>query len=720
MNKNKAIRLIATSWLIAPTILSTQSAFANAQSTQTTESSIVAQKATNSSTLNSSELTDSSSSAGTATSSSAMTESSTIDSSTTDSSESPGGSTEEEATRTIKINPILSGKIKLSVIVTGSKEDGKEAREDGEKEEEKEEKEELTIDSSGVVKGLKEGTKISYEITPSKDEKLVSFEVNGAQEVNYQQHTFTVGILDMTLSANFESTTETSNGGSNEGSTGSSNGSNTGGSTNQNNGSNGNTNNSSKPNGNSNNQSKPSTGTNNDPALSTNNGGSSNIQHNNQQSSGSAQSVIENPGANSSDFVVKTPIDALLPANTTAVQQAIIKEAYKYLDSPYVWGAKGPTTFDCSGLTYYVYMKATGHYIGGWTGEQQYAGTQIPVNQAQPGDLVFWGPSSGITHHVGIYIGNGLYIHAPQPGDKVRITSIAAYTPDFAVRVNIAGLPIANSSLSNSSILDRLGDFSFSKNQTTDQFLKKIADSAQEIGQKNGIYASVMMAQAILESGSGNSLLSSEPNYNLFGIKGDYQGKSVSFNTLEQDEAGSNYQIRSAFRQYPSYKESLEDYAKLIKQGLSHNKDFYKPIWKSEAKTYKEATKYLEGRYATDKQYANKLNAIIQAYDLTQYDEPKKNSVVQTKTKKESFIVPVSWNKNEMSLANLDISNLKRKTKKPDYFSTTKVLTIFEVFQRLSAREIPQNSVVQVKADTVPLLSILTIDHLLWIKNKFK
>src|SRR5699024_2275034 len=113
-------------------------------------------------------------------------------------------------------------------------------------------------------------------------------------------------------------------------------------------------------------------------------------------------------------------------------------------------------------------------------------------------------------------------------------------------------------------------------------------------------YASVMMAQAILESGSGNSLLSSEPNYNLFGIKGDFEGSSVSFNTLEQDEAGQSYQIKAQFRKYPSYKESLEDYADLIKNGLSGNKDFYKPIWKSEAKSYEDATKYLEGRYATD------------------------------------------------------------------------------------------------------------------------
>lgn len=139
-------------------------------------------------------------------------------------------------------------------------------------------------------------------------------------------------------------------------------------------------------------------------------------------------------------------------------------------------GAKGPNTFDCSGLTYYVYMKATGHYIGGWTGEQQYAGTQIPVSQAQPGDLVFWGPSSGVTHHVGIYIGNGQFIHAPQPGDKVRVTSISDFTPDFAVRVNLAGLPAASGSLTGgSSILDGLdGSFHFSQNQTTDQFLKRL------------------------------------------------------------------------------------------------------------------------------------------------------------------------------------------------------------------------------------------------------
>ena len=70
---------------------------------------------------------------------------------------------------------------------------------------------------------------------------------------------------------------------------------------------------------------------------------------------------------------------------------AIVAEAYKHIGKPYVWGAKGPNTFDCSGFTRYVYLQVTGRDIGGWTVPQEGAGTIIPVSQAQPGDLYFWG-----------------------------------------------------------------------------------------------------------------------------------------------------------------------------------------------------------------------------------------------------------------------------------------------------------------------------------------
>lgn len=339
--------------------------------------------------------------------------------------------------------------------------------------------------------------------------------------------------------------------------------------------------------------------------------------------------TAKEPASSTGD--VRVPSNQSLPTFSNEVQTAIVQEAYRHLGKPYVWGAKGPNAFDCSGLAYAVYANATGHYIGGWTGDQQYAGTQIPVSEAQPGDLLFWGAPTSVTTHVAIYIGNGQYIHAPQPGDVVKIGSISSFAPTFAVRVNIAGLPKASSSLANA--FDQYSPnqpFIFNKNQTTDQFIKKIGEFAREIGQKNELYSSVMIAQAILESGSGNSALASEPNYNLFGIKGKYEGQGVSFKTLEQDQAGDNYQITAEFRKYPSYKESLEDYAKLIKEGVSGNSEFYKGTWKNQTKSYEDATKYLQGRYATDKQYAEKLNAIIKAYDLTEFDQEKSAKVKTT------------------------------------------------------------------------------------------
>ncbi|HEG4510356.1 TPA: C40 family peptidase, partial [Enterococcus faecium] len=596
----------------------------------------------------------------------------------------------------------------------------------------------LDITESGTVEGLLAETKVTYTITPAEGEQIASVAVNGAKEVNYDAKTFTVGTNNLSITAEFKAGPDTST----EKPTDPSeevpstpdpetpNKPDVGNNNNNNGSNNSNNNNNNSNSGNSSNQTNPSGSNNNGntqrepnhPNNGSSNGGTNNAS---SRPNTANQSGIENPSSASSDFVVKSPIDAVLPTNTTNVQQAIVREAFKHLGKPYVWGAKGPNTFDCSGLTYYVYMKATGHYIGGWTGEQQYAGTQIPVSQAQPGDLVFWGPSSGVTHHVGIYIGNGQFIHAPQPGDKVRVTSISDFTPDFAVRVNLAGLPAASGSLTGgSSILDGLdGSFHFSQNQTTDQFLKKIADDAQEIGQKEGIYASVMMAQAILESGSGNSLLSSEPNHNLFGIKGSYKGSSVTFNTLEQDSSGQSYQIRAQFRKYPSYKESLEDYADLIKNGLTGNPDFYKPTWKSETKDYKEATKYLEGRYATDRQYSQKLNAIIEAYDLTKYDEPKKEAATTEEANAEilnmskRFDVPIKWTTDGVPITGLEFSTIKRVNNASSIF---RVASIWDLWNNFTARQIPETTTRTVKAATVPVLTLLSLDKSFWLDLPLK
>lgn len=711
------MRLLAATWLIAPTVLSTNAVFA--VDNQTTDQTVTTGTSTSSSAT--SETTDSSAEGTTGT-----TDSSTESTEPTDPAD-PSENEKPAETYTLTIAPSLIGKIQL----TASSEDTAEQQP-------------LNITESGTVEGLSAGMKVTYTITPAEGEQIASVAVNGAKEVNYEAKTFTVGTNNLSITAEFEPVPDTSTEEPtdpseevpstpdpetpNKPDEGNNNNSNNNNNNNGSNNSNNNNNNSNS--GNSSNQTNPSGSNNNGntqrepnhPNNGSSNGGTNNAS---SRPNTANQSSIENPSSASSDFVVKSPIDAVLPTNATNVQQAIVREAFKHLGKPYVWGAKGPNTFDCSGLTYYVYMKATGHYIGGWTGEQQYAGTQIPISQAQPGDLVFWGPSSGVTHHVGIYIGNGQFIHAPQPGDKVRVTSISDFTPDFAVRVNLAGLPAASGSLTGgSSILDGLdGSFHFSQNQTTDQFLKKIADDAQEIGQKEGIYASVMMAQAILESGSGNSLLSSEPNHNLFGIKGSYKGSSVTFNTLEQDSSGQSYQIRAQFRKYPSYKESLEDYADLIKNGLTGNPDFYKPTWKSETKDYKEATKYLEGRYATDRQYSQKLNAIIEAYDLTKYDEPKKEAATTEEASTEilhmskRFDVPIKWTTDGVPITGLEFSTIKRVNNAASIF---RVASIWDLWNTFTARQIPETTTRTVKAATVPVLTLLSLDKSFWLDLPLK
>ncbi|MFE5187219.1 NlpC/P60 family protein [Streptomyces sp. NPDC056628] len=90
------------------------------------------------------------------------------------------------------------------------------------------------------------------------------------------------------------------------------------------------------------------------------------------------------------------------------------------IGKPYVWGATGPGSYDCSGLTQAAW-KAAGVDIPRVTYDQVSAGTTVPLSSAQPGDLVFF--YDDVTH-VGLYIGNGMMIHAPKPGAYVREESI--------------------------------------------------------------------------------------------------------------------------------------------------------------------------------------------------------------------------------------------------------------------------------------------------------
>ncbi|MFD9792301.1 NlpC/P60 family protein [Streptomyces sp. NPDC059070] len=111
--------------------------------------------------------------------------------------------------------------------------------------------------------------------------------------------------------------------------------------------------------------------------------------------------------------------DGLLPAPSGRAAAAVAY-AYAALGKPYVWGATGPSSYDCSGLTQAAW-NAAGVSLPRTTYTQINSGTRVSRSQLAPGDLVFF--YSGISH-VGLYIGGGQMIHAPHPGAPVRIAPI--------------------------------------------------------------------------------------------------------------------------------------------------------------------------------------------------------------------------------------------------------------------------------------------------------
>lgn len=123
------------------------------------------------------------------------------------------------------------------------------------------------------------------------------------------------------------------------------------------------------------------------------------------------------------------------PASTNAAQtvngNTVIASAQQYMGVPYVWGGMSPGGFDCSGLTSYVFAK-NGKKLPRTAAAQQSCAKPVAFNDLQPGDLVFWGAPA---YHVGIYIGDGKYIHAPAPGQSVSIGTYAGFPFTGAGRV---------------------------------------------------------------------------------------------------------------------------------------------------------------------------------------------------------------------------------------------------------------------------------------------
>ena len=149
-------------------------------------------------------------------------------------------------------------------------------------------------------------------------------------------------------------------------------------------------------------------------------------------------------------------------------------------------------------------------------------------------------------------------------------------------------------------------------------FLMIIKQAAIDGWKKYGVLPSVTAAQAILESGWGKSTLATEA-YNLFGIKGSYNGQSVTMLTAEYGSSGYYY-IYDQFRKYPSYYQSIEDHGYF----LASNSRYSNLLWN---RNYSTVTYLLhEDGYATDPNYASSLNSVITANGLTSWDYEAFNS----------------------------------------------------------------------------------------------
>ena len=155
-------------------------------------------------------------------------------------------------------------------------------------------------------------------------------------------------------------------------------------------------------------------------------------------------SEVESPFTKTQDFAreIKEYVgdvadEAAAHAEAEALEgrrQSVVAEADAQLGVPYSYGGTTPSGFDCSGFTRWVFSHALGRELPRTAAEQSALGVGVSLDELVPGDLLFWGSGSGV-YHVGIYAGDGEYIHASTGGGRVMRATFDYFAPDFAKRV---------------------------------------------------------------------------------------------------------------------------------------------------------------------------------------------------------------------------------------------------------------------------------------------
>lgn len=207
-------------------------------------------------------------------------------------------------------------------------------------------------------------------------------------------------------------------------------------------------------------------------------------------------------------------------------------------------------------------------------------------------------------------------------------------------------------------------------------FLNTAVSQAQKVAKKYGLYPSVMIAQAIVESNWGQSGLAVNAN-NLFGMKADdsWPGAVYSAKTREEDKNGKSYYVVAKFRKYNNYQESFDDNGNKLRNGVSWQPDRYQGAWLENAASYTDATKALTGTYATANNYNTILNTRITSSNLTQYD-PKISNASKSYVVKKSGAT-YAWPTDHSVSAKTDSVN------KGDAVTVTKTITFYNGRKRM-------------------------------------
>ena len=207
-------------------------------------------------------------------------------------------------------------------------------------------------------------------------------------------------------------------------------------------------------------------------------------------------------------------------------------------------------------------------------------------------------------------------------------------------------------------------------------FLNTAVKQAQKVSKKYGLYPSVMIAQAIVESNWGQSGLAVNAN-NLFGMKADdsWQGATYSSKTREEDKNGKSYYVTAKFRKYDTYQDSFDDNGKKLRLGVTWQPDRYQGAWLENAASYMDATKALTGTYATANNYNTILNTRITNCNLTQYD-PSVSTTSKTYIVKKAGAT-YAWPTDHSVSAKTD------SVAKGDAVTVTKTITFYNGKKRL-------------------------------------